>query len=71
MGRLENRLRKWITYHPRVASWVFRPVENVEEEDYAAENRHVFSMYEEQERMHSWDYDSGYADSDSGQRQLF
>lgn len=51
LGRLHKRLREWITCHPRLATWIFRPVENVEEEDYAAENRHSFSMYGEQERM--------------------
>ena len=51
LGRSEKRLREWITCHPRLAVWIFRPVESVDEEDYAAENRHAFSMYEEQERM--------------------
>jgi protein arginine N-methyltransferase 1 len=51
LGRLNKRLKAWVIRHPKLANWVFPPAKTVEEDAYAAENRHVFSLYGEQERM--------------------
>jgi protein arginine N-methyltransferase 1 len=51
LGRLISRLKAWIIGHPRVARWIYPPVKKGDEDEYAAENRHVFSLYQEQERM--------------------
>ncbi|HSH09914.1 MAG TPA: 50S ribosomal protein L11 methyltransferase, partial [Oceanipulchritudo sp.] len=37
--------------HPHLANWIFRPADQIEGDFYAAENRRVFSLYAEQERM--------------------
>lgn len=51
IGRQWKRLKEWIIRHPRLANWIFRPAESIEEDDYAADNRRIFSEYAEQERM--------------------
>jgi len=46
LGRLVSRLKAWIIRHPQLAKWVYPPVKKGDVDDYAAENRHVFSLYQ-------------------------